>query len=244
MKITFLGTSHGVPAADRFCSSVMLECGGAVYLIDAGAPVAKELMRFGKSLHQLRAAFTTHAHGDHTVGLVQLCDLINWYFTDCAADVYVTEQPHIDAIKAMIITGGTPTIDETRVRFHIPSEGVVYEDEHIRVEYIRTAHMPISYAILVTEVMTARRILFGGDFSNELRARDIPAVICEPINAFVCELAHFGIPHLEPYLVDCRAAQIMFTHVWPLQKYADIETLKGKYPFEIYTPNDGDSFVF
>ena len=39
MKITFLGTSHGVPAKDRFCSSIMLESGGSFYFIDAGAPV-------------------------------------------------------------------------------------------------------------------------------------------------------------------------------------------------------------
>ena len=39
MKITFLGTSHGVPAADRYCSCTMLEVNGAHYFIDAGAPL-------------------------------------------------------------------------------------------------------------------------------------------------------------------------------------------------------------
>ncbi len=243
MKLTFIGTSHGVPAADRFCSSVMLELGEAVYLIDAGAPVAKEILRYGKRMQQLRAVFTTHAHGDHTVGLVQLCDLINWYYTDCAADFYVTEQPHIEAIKAMIISGGTPRIDETRVRFHIPTEGLVYEDEHIRVDYIRTAHMAVSYAILVTEVATDRRVLFGGDFSNALRGHDIPAVICEELDGFVCELAHFGMEHLRPYFADCRAKRLFMTHVFPLAKYADIEALRGTAPFEVLTPADGDSFL-
>ena len=45
MKITFLGTSHGVPAADRYCSSAMIEVNGSVYLIDAGAPVIDLLIR-------------------------------------------------------------------------------------------------------------------------------------------------------------------------------------------------------
>ena len=242
MKLTFIGTSHGVPAADRFCSSILLEVGEAVYLIDAGAPVAKELLRYGKTMQSLRAVFTTHAHGDHTAGVVQLADLINWYYSDCAVDFYITEQPHIDAIRAMIITGGTPTIDDSRVRFHIPAEGRVYEDEHILVDYIRTAHMGISYAILVTEVKTGHRVLFGGDFSQELRGRDVPVVIQEPIEAFVCEMAHFTLAHLAPYLAGCRAKNVIFTHVFPLEKYADIESVRTSYPFAVHTPADGDSF--
>lgn len=242
MKITFVGTSHGVPAANRHCSAAMLELGDATYFVDAGAPVASELLRLGRTMQSLRAVFTTHAHGDHTVGVVQLSDLVNWYYTDCAVDFFVTEQAHIDAIKAMIITGGTPTIDESRVRFRIPTEGRVYEDEYILVDYIRTKHMPISYSILVTEVATGKRILFGGDFSGELRGQDIPTVIREPIEAFVCEMAHFGLGHLRPYLTDCRAGRVYFTHVFPLDKYNDIAGIVGQYPFEVVTPNDGDAY--
>ncbi len=242
MKITFIGTSHGVPAADRYCSSIMLECDDAVYFMDAGAPISNELLRHGKSMAQVRAVFTTHVHGDHTVGLFQFCDLINWYFRDASADVYVTEQALVDLIKQSIIVTGTPTVDESRVRFHVPTEGQVYDDEHIRVEYIRTAHCPVSYAILVTEIPTGRRILFGGDFSNGLHAADIPAVIREDIDGFVCEMAHFDVSHITPYLADCHTHRLWFTHVFPLEKYDAIENLKGKYPFDILTPADGDAY--
>ena len=63
MKITFLGTSHGVPAANRFCSSYMIEAGNAVYLVDAGAPVADLVLRQGREITDVRAIFTTHIHG-------------------------------------------------------------------------------------------------------------------------------------------------------------------------------------
>ncbi len=242
MKMTFIGTSHGVPAADRYCSSIMLECDDALYFIDAGAPLSSEILRYGKAMTQVRAVFTTHAHGDHTFGLVQLCDLFNWYYRDASADFYVTEQPHIDAIRAMIVSGGTPTIDDSRVRFKIPAEGRVYEDEHILVDYIRTAHMPVSYAILVTVVATGQRILFSGDLSGGLCEADVPAVIREEMDAFVCEMAHFDCEHIRPYLADCHARRVYFTHVFPLSKYEKIEELKGKYPFEIHTPADGDAY--
>lgn len=44
MKITFLGTGHGVPSPDRHCSATLVEVGGKRYLIDAGAPVV-DIMR-------------------------------------------------------------------------------------------------------------------------------------------------------------------------------------------------------
>ena len=53
MKITFLGTSHGVPAADRYCSSTMLEINGARYFIDAGAPLIDILLRRGVDLNKV-----------------------------------------------------------------------------------------------------------------------------------------------------------------------------------------------
>ena len=105
MKLTFLGTSHGVPAADRFCSCAMLEVNGAHYLIDCGAPAAELLIRRGIPYTALRAIFTNHAHGDHTNGLLHLCDLSNWKFKDASYDVFLTEQALADALRANVIAG-------------------------------------------------------------------------------------------------------------------------------------------
>ena len=244
MKITFLGTSHGVPSAERFCSCVMIESGGAYYLIDAGAPVVELLLRYGVDMHDVRAVFTTHIHGDHTAGIPHLADLFNWYYTDCAVDLYLTEQPLIDATKALIAASDPHgTLATERVRFHLTDPVAGYADEHIRIDYIPTAHMGsdhASYAILVTE--GNRRVLFSGDLSGKLKAADVPAILAEePLDAFVCELAHFGIAELQPYLEACRAKAVYFTHVYPLAKYEDIHRLSGKLPFAIHTPTDGDT---
>jgi hypothetical protein len=55
-------------------------------------------------------------------------------------------------------------------------------------------------------------------------------------------MAHFGVELISPYLAECRAKRVLFTHVFPVEKYADIAALRGKYPFEILTPADGDSY--
>ena len=92
MKITFLGTSHGVPSAERYCSCTMIEVGGATYFIDCGAPLIDLLIRRGTDLNSIRAIFTTHMHGDHVNGLTAFADLCNWYYKTTSFDVYLTDE--------------------------------------------------------------------------------------------------------------------------------------------------------
>ena len=78
MKITFLGTSHGVPARGRNCSTAMLEVGDAIYFIDGGAPMIEEFLKIRNEsdLARARALFTTHTHGDHYSGAFNFISLI------------------------------------------------------------------------------------------------------------------------------------------------------------------------
>ena len=54
MKVTFLGTSDGVPRPGHFCTSTMIEVGSAIYLIDAGAPVIDLLLKLGKNPNNIK----------------------------------------------------------------------------------------------------------------------------------------------------------------------------------------------
>jgi len=241
MKLTFVGTSHGFPQKDRFSTCILLECGSASYLIDAGAPIADYLIRTDKSPLNLRAVFTTHSHSDHTYGILHLAALMNWCrcYRDCSTDFFFTKATQADATVQWLRSCSDKSLDEKRLRFRVAEAGTVYQDDNIKVEYIPTAHIDPSYAILVTA--GKKRILFGGDFSYGLQKKDVPDVIREPIDAFVCELAHFTLEELTPYLCTCRAKHVFFIHA-KSDAYADIERIKGAYPFEILTPRDNDSY--
>ena len=243
MKITFLGTSHGVPAADRYCSCVMIESGKSVYFIDGGAPVVDELLRHGREVREVRALFNTHVHGDHTAGIAHLVDLADWYYKDASMDLYIAEQSYIDALRAMIKAGNPGSdLSPERLRFHVIDPTVAYEDENIRVEYIPTRHMPEpyhSYAILVSE--GDKRVLFSGDLSGALVHADVPSILADAeIDLFICEMAHFGVEHIRPYLERARASRVAFVHVFPTSKYADIEEMGKQFDFPIITPKDND----
>ena len=84
LKLTFLGTSAGVPTKQRNVTALAIEClnpysSGANQqqkkksrpwvLIDCGEGTQQQLLHIKLSLHQLEAICITHVHGDHCYGL-------------------------------------------------------------------------------------------------------------------------------------------------------------------------------
>lgn len=247
MKVTFFGTSHGVPSATRFCSCAMLEAGGNTYLIDCGAPAVEKLLRLGKELRTLKAVFLTHSHGDHCNSLINLVDLSNWYFKDMSYDVYFPEPELGKKLADLIEYTSNVNIDSERIRFKRAFDGPVYDDGTVKITYIATEHLDTwkrpAYAVLAEA--EGKSVLFTGDLSYMLRGKDFPTVASErELDGVVCELAHFGIPELKPYLEKCKAKRLFFTHVFPLEKFDDIEKAKHDYTFPISAVNDDDTIEF
>lgn len=244
MKIKFVGTSHGVPAADRFCSCTMIESGDAIYYIDAGAPLIDCALRDGIDLSKFRALFVTHAHSDHTDGICHFAELMTWYYKNWSGDFYFTSAEQAAAIENCIRIGNNNMeLDRERVRFKLGYSGLVYKDENISVEYIPNKHITSSpsYSMLVRE--GDKSVLFSGDLSGNLAQNDVPSALAEEkLDAFICEMAHFKMADLKPHLAKCRADNVFFNHVFPLSNYDDIENIKGKYDFNVFAPNDGDVY--
>lgn len=243
MKITFLGTSHGVPAVDRYCSSTMLEVGGATYLFDAGAPIMDLLLRRGVDLNSIRALFTTHLHGDHVNGVLDFSYLCTWYYKTTSLDIYLTEQSGIDAFRSVLTaTLCRPPCDD-RVRFKLMTADTVYEDEHIRVTPFPTLHLlhenRPAYSYLIEA--EGKKVLLSGDLSGKLERNDFPAYALEnEVDLMVCEMAHFDVEHVQPYLERCKTKDLRFNHVYPLHKLDKINALGDRFGYPIHTVDDGD----
>ena len=84
LKLTFLGTSAGVPTKQRNVTALAIECLNPYssatnqqqnkksrpwVLIDCGEGTQQQLLHTKLSLHQLTAICITHVHGDHCYGL-------------------------------------------------------------------------------------------------------------------------------------------------------------------------------
>ncbi|KGF79359.1 beta-lactamase [Massilia sp. JS1662] len=70
MEFQFLGTSSGTPTKFRNVSGLALRGpGGGWSLVDCGEGTQHRILHTPLSLHDLRAVFITHLHGDHCYGL-------------------------------------------------------------------------------------------------------------------------------------------------------------------------------
>ena len=100
MRIVFFGSSHGVPEANRRCSSAMIEVGDRRYFIDMGTQSIEQLITRRMAPNSVKGIFFTHMHGDHTNGLVSFVDLCTWYFKDVRPGIYVPEIKAFDGAAA------------------------------------------------------------------------------------------------------------------------------------------------
>ncbi|MBQ8231434.1 MAG: ribonuclease Z [Lachnospiraceae bacterium] len=242
MKITFLGTSHGVPAEDRYCQSMLIETQNGGYIIDAGAPVMDCLLRIGYDLKKLKAVFITHMHSDHVYYLFSLLTLASWYYKEMDFDVYVPEQAAIDGITHFlgVVSSSFPN---DRVRLRLIEGCDVYQDEELKVTAFPTEHMGASKRPAYGYLLEAegKKLYISGDLNGQ-KIDYQEFVNEEGVDTFVVECAHFPAEKLIDKLRDCKAKRVMPVHVFPVEKYDVLREAEKELPFEMEYPNDGDCF--
>lgn len=246
MKLTFLGTSAGIPDPDRNCSCAMLEVDERVYLIDAGAPVLNCLRQHEMTPLSIHAIFTTHAHSDHTAGLLHLLDACTWFYKESTFPIFLTTPTLGDALARTIEEMDQQPFASNRLHFKTAEAGTLYDDGILKATYIPAHHCDPrpSYSILIEA--EGKRLLFTGDLSRNLEKGDFPAVAFKlPTDLIVCEMAHFGEEQIAPYLEKCQTKHVIFNHHQPW-KAADIAHLAtpDRFPFPITRAYDGEVIQF
>ena len=191
MKLTFLGTAHGYPTEDRFCSCLLVETEGGAYLFDAGAPVRELLVQRHFDMSRLRAVFVTHQHTDHFAGLYPLVESAGWFYRDMDFDVYLPEKSGVALFDQWSQVSGCPRHE--CVRLHVYEAGVVFDNGDLRVTAVRTGHIAVSYGFLVESGKHC--VYITGDLKGTRgdRLEDFSAELADKSNAVIIECAHFPV---------------------------------------------------
>ncbi len=244
MKIITLGTSHGAAEKDRFCSSTLIDIGGALYLIDCGAPAEALVERLGYSTKDIKAVFITHMHEDHCGALSGIYKKFCVYHREYSCEAFFPEKAGIDAFKVWLTGLHSKPDAQTSFRFNLITEGEFYKDENVVVSAQRTYHLGQdfpSYSFMLEA--EGKRIVFTGDMGHNFK--DFPShAINNHCDLVVSEFTHFNPQDIEfaaKNIAQANADRIVFSHVQngksePIMEHQNLFSC----PIEI--ANDGDVF--
>jgi ribonuclease BN (tRNA processing enzyme) len=148
VKITVLGSASGISMPGRGHACVAVESGGALYLLDAGEPVGREVLARKLPIEKLRAVFVSHMHVDHVGGLLQMVKNFDLYHNH---PEYLPQLDRVtiglpaeavEAVKEFFVACYSfPERMKVRVDYLPIAAGRFYEDEYVSVEAHRTTHL-------------------------------------------------------------------------------------------------------
>ena len=150
MRITFLGTSAGVPTRSRnvSCVAMRLPQRAEVWLFDCGEGTQHQLLRSELNISQVTRIFITHMHGDHMLGLMGLLATCGMNAHTRGIDVY-GPRPLTDYVRE--VSRRTQFQTNYPLEVHEVKEGLVFEDEEYAVTCAPLKHRLPAFGYRVQE---------------------------------------------------------------------------------------------
>jgi ribonuclease BN (tRNA processing enzyme) len=173
-RLILLGTGGGPrPRKATSASAQVIVANGALYVVDCGDGVARQLVSAGLSLNNLRHVFLTHQHSDHNADYGNLL-LLGWTVgLQSRVDTWgppplVQMTKQFFELNSFDIT--TRIADEGRsplaplIHPHeITAGGVILQDDNVKVTAALVDHPPIKHAFAYRFDTQDRSIVISGD---------------------------------------------------------------------------------
>lgn len=204
MKITVLGSGHGVPEAHKQCTSILFEVGGSYYFIDAGCDISMELANRRIHPNGVKAIFITHPHTDHINGLYSFLSLLGWCYTESNPKMYVPNEKCALLVHQYLEAFGWKLRPEQKLA--LVREGVIFDDGSFKVTAFATQHCPDSHAFLIEA--EGKRVLCSGDLCRP--AIDFPPV--DDLDVAILEGAHFNVTEYADILKNRSVKSVYINH--------------------------------
>ena len=173
-RLVLLGTAGGpTPKRTRAAPAQAFEVDGAVYVVDCGNGVGRQMALAGLPFLGLRQIFLTHHHSDHAADLVTL-PLLAWAAGNESPVTLHGPPPLREAVRAGLHAHAfdiaTRRKDEGRgdlaklLRVHtVKGDGLVLDDGHVRVTAARVLHPPMEDAFAYRFDVAGWSVVISGD---------------------------------------------------------------------------------
>ena len=222
MKIHFLGTCSGTePIPDMHHCSLVFEVNGVYYWFDAGENCSHTAYtKMGIDLSRVRSVFISHPHIDHIGGLANLIYSLNklvWRNiphedNGGVVNFFLPEENLFSHVMAVAFTGRTTfplTMNDYLVR-----DGVIYEDENIKVTAQHTTHLREdgsngwhAYSFLIEA--EGKRVLFSGDVGKPC---ELDSQIGDGVDILIMETGHHKVSDVLDFVEVRNINKLIFNH--------------------------------
>lgn len=188
-----LGTGTPVPNPERSGPATAVVVGRQVFLFDAGPGVMRRLAAAGLPIDGVTAAFITHLHSDHTLGMPDLV-MTSWVMGRSTpmrlvgppglrqmTDHLLAAWSEDTVVRVKGLERGRP--GGYRVDARETTGGVVYDSAGVKVTSVRVPHGEWQYAFAYRIDTRDRKIVIGGDtrYSEAIAnaAKDVDVLVHE-----------------------------------------------------------------
>lgn len=173
-RLILLGTGGGpTPKPNRSAPANAVVVDGVVYVVDCGNGTPRQMAIAGLSFEALRAVFITHQHSDHNADYGNLL-LLAWAANltkpvDAYGPAPLAEMTRLFLrmnaydIKTRMADEGRPDLGKLIAPHEIAADGLVMQDERVRVTCARVKHPPVEPAFAYRFDCPDRSIVFSGD---------------------------------------------------------------------------------
>ena len=239
MKVTIVGSGHGVPEAHKQCTSIMIEVSGRYYFVDAGCDLHMALANRRIHPSAVKAVFITHPHDDHVNGLCPFLSILAWYYTNANPAIYVPNQACATLVHQYLAAFGYTLRPEQTLS--LVGEGTLYDDGFLKVTAFPTRHCPNSFAYLLEA--EGKRLLCSGDLESPFV--DFPPV--DDLDAAILEGAHFHITDYAEILKNRNIRSVYINHYGNYIgciNHGHFQALQSQIaPVPAYMTTDGMEFI-
>ncbi|PWK88674.1 MBL fold metallo-hydrolase [Fulvimonas soli] len=217
-RLVLLGTAGGpTPKAARAAPASAIVVDGAVYVIDCGNGVARQMALAGLDLGAIRGVFITHQHSDHNADYGNLLWLAWSGPLHTRVDTWgpppLKEMTRLFLamndydIRTRIADEGRPPLAPLIVPHEITRPGPVMQDARVKVTAALVQHPPVAPAFAYRFDCPDRSIVFSGD----TRPSDALVALARGADVLVHEVMY--LPALEQLIASEPNATRLRAHL-------------------------------